>query len=313
MFEITPSGGFYDILPGYFIFFLDGMLEILFIFTSLLFLHTMKLQLSIVTGLIGCVLIGFNNIFMLLIKQSNPQLPNNNFQLSIFYPVGLVSWIIICIIIVKILISKLKENKLNNVNIKKQILELGSQYSRLELRELSEKIGEDNESLKRIVISMIRNNEIFAQYFNNTKTLVLNQQANLEQLEQLISKINTIEKKKRKKIKLFTDKVKNIKFHPILIFKILFILNILCFLVFNFYYFNLFINLPPYFFMIFGGWEGILFFLFLLRYLRLLDPKNSIRYGALGCVALGLNFPYMFYISSIYFWAFDVPLYIRTY
>ena len=97
------------------------------------------------------------------------------------------------------LISRLTESREKRESVKRKILDLGTQFTRLEIKEISEKCDEDYELIIRIIKSMISNREIYAEYFNSTKTIAINQQANIEHLDDSLSKINPFEKKDSKK------------------------------------------------------------------------------------------------------------------
>ena len=72
--------------------------------------------------------------------------------------------------------------------IKHTILDLGTKFTRLEIKEILEKIGDFDEKLvANVIISMINNQEIHAEFFSSTNAVVFNQQANIDQIEKLIS------------------------------------------------------------------------------------------------------------------------------
>ncbi len=96
------------------------------------------------------------------------------------------------------IILDLREHQIRN--IKKIILDLGTKYTRLQVGEISEKCGFNEEQLIIItVLNMIDNKEIYAEYFESTKSVAFNQQANIEYLEQLDNQFEEWENKEKSK------------------------------------------------------------------------------------------------------------------
>jgi hypothetical protein len=82
----------------------------------------------------------------------------------------------------------------NNLNvsklskIKQTILDLGVRFSRLELREISERTGIFDEDLIRdIILKMMENKEIYGEYFSTTKSVVFEQQTNIDEIDNLMA------------------------------------------------------------------------------------------------------------------------------
>ena len=81
--------------------------------------------------------------------------------------------------------------------IKKTILELGIKFARLQIAEISEVCGSDDVQLiVDIVKDMIENKEIYAQYFSSTKSVAFDQQANIDEIDKLMSTYKDWEDKK---------------------------------------------------------------------------------------------------------------------
>jgi hypothetical protein len=82
-----------------------------------------------------------------------------------------------------------KNLKLCNAHIiKKAVLELGIKFARLQIAEISEVCGVDDVQLiVDIVEGMIENKEIYAQYFSSTKSVAFDQQANIDEIDKLMS------------------------------------------------------------------------------------------------------------------------------
>jgi hypothetical protein len=75
-----------------------------------------------------------------------------------------------------------KKNK-----IKKAILELGTKFPRLLLSEIVEKTEEDEELILKTIQEMIESGEIYAEYFESSQLVAFNQQANIEEIDELMS------------------------------------------------------------------------------------------------------------------------------
>jgi len=81
--------------------------------------------------------------------------------------------------------------------IKKTIIDLGTKFTRLEIVEIVEKTGIDDDSLIiKTVSDMIENKEIYAEYFSSSKVVAFNQQAIINDIDKLM---NTYKEGKGKK------------------------------------------------------------------------------------------------------------------
>ena len=113
--------------------------------------------------------------------------PDLTFEIIPYYLVT-ICWILFFPVIILMVVPKLKESKEEINPIRKKILDLGTQFTRLEIKEISVKLGVDTELIKRVILSMVSNQDIYGDYFNSTKTVVFNQQANIDQIDILMSK-----------------------------------------------------------------------------------------------------------------------------
>ena len=88
------------------------------------------------------------------------------------------------------LCTKLNEEKIRmeKMNIiKKTILDLGTKFGRLQIMEIAEVCSIKEEQLIIDTIKeMINNKEIYAQYFSSTKSIAFDQQANIEEIDNLM-------------------------------------------------------------------------------------------------------------------------------
>lgn len=97
----------------------------------------------------------------------------------------------------KMLAGESMESRLNNITkIKKLILELGIKFTRLEIREIGEKSNIDDENMIiDVVKDMIKNKEIYAEYFKSSKAIAFNQQANIDEIDKLMATYKEWEEK----------------------------------------------------------------------------------------------------------------------
>jgi len=81
--------------------------------------------------------------------------------------------------------------------IKKTILDLGTKFARIQIVEISE-VSEivDEKLIISTVKDMIKNKEIYAKYFESSKSIAFDQQANIEEIDKLISIYKDWEEKK---------------------------------------------------------------------------------------------------------------------
>ena len=151
------------------------------ILISIFYLMLYDLKASSILGLIGAglmtlafiiiviVLLSFNQSTILVVIES--------------VPIILIYSIIGIIYLFMYYSPSVKEKAL----VKKIILEMGTKFSRTEIKEISEKSKVDITSIIQIVKEMIVNQEIHAIYFNSTKTLAFNQQTNIKEIDNLMA------------------------------------------------------------------------------------------------------------------------------
>ena len=70
--------------------------------------------------------------------------------------------------------------------IKQKIVDMGSKYQRLEIREIAEVMNiSDHNLIVQVLTKMIQSKEIYAQYFKSSNSIAFDQKANLQELEHL--------------------------------------------------------------------------------------------------------------------------------
>lgn len=88
------------------------------------------------------------------------------------------------------LIKRQVNKKLKSIQkrmIKKTILELGTKFGRLQIIEITEKTGEKEEIIIDTVKEMIKNEEIYGEFFESSQSVAFNQQANINEIDDLLS------------------------------------------------------------------------------------------------------------------------------
>ena len=92
--------------------------------------------------------------------------------------------------------SKIAENHLIS-EIKSTIIELGVKHARVEIKDIVEKSNIKNEDLIIITIhKMIKNKEIYAEYFSNSRALLFDKFEDIEEIDELLDTYSSWENKK---------------------------------------------------------------------------------------------------------------------
>lgn len=87
-------------------------------------------------------------------------------------------------IIIRIFLLKSEEADL--ISIRKMILDLSTKFTRLRVKEIAEKCKVDDLSIINVIKKMIKNNEIYADYFKSSQTVAFDQQRNIKEIDQLM-------------------------------------------------------------------------------------------------------------------------------
>ena len=84
--------------------------------------------------------------------------------------------------------------------VKETVLNLGTKFTRIQITEISEKCGiTDEQIIIETVKEMIKNKEIFAEYFSSSKSVAFDQQTNIDEIDKLMDAYKELEGKKFKK------------------------------------------------------------------------------------------------------------------
>ncbi|TFF95894.1 MAG: hypothetical protein EU547_07015 [Promethearchaeota archaeon] len=170
------TGGQIHIYGGWFSF---GALML-----SLIAIQLLKLPIGIILGYISVILLGFN-LFYIIFLCLNPT-AEKLYMLHYGFYVDLMIFILIIIIYSFLLILILRKAEKEISNVKKTIIELGTKFTRLDIKDISEKCKENKYTIIRTIKEMIKNKEIYAKYFDTTKTVAFNQQANINEIDDLM-------------------------------------------------------------------------------------------------------------------------------
>ena len=91
-------------------------------------------------------------------------------------------------------------NEVKVAIIKSTILDMGTKFGRLEVGEVAEECGEDEELIVKTVKEMIEGNEIYAKYFDSSRAVAFNLQANIDEIDNLMDKYKQWEKEDKDKV-----------------------------------------------------------------------------------------------------------------
>jgi hypothetical protein len=108
--------------------------------------------------------------------------------------------ILLIILNVFILFLNLRTVPKEEATVKKKIIEFGGKIPRLKVKDISEKSNVDTSTVFKTLKKMINNQEIYADYFESTKTIAFNQIANVENLDSLMKLYEDWEQQQLKKV-----------------------------------------------------------------------------------------------------------------
>ena len=84
--------------------------------------------------------------------------------------------------------------------IKKAVLDLGTKFTRLEIKEIKEKCNvESTDLIVDVIKKMIKDKMIYAEYFSSSSAIAFDQQANIEEIDNLLKKYEQWEKEEKEK------------------------------------------------------------------------------------------------------------------
>jgi len=156
---------------------LEGIICFLYILKLLQYQNIKK---SIKYGALGCVLLGLNLLLLLF--------SNLNGRLSIVFYLDLGLLMIFCCFfsILGVLYLNRRDIEIEEVTIKKTILDLGTNYTRLKITEIAEKSKALHVTIIAVVKKMIQNKEIYAEYFESSQSVAFDLQKNIDEIDKLM-------------------------------------------------------------------------------------------------------------------------------
>jgi len=140
------------------------------------------------------------NLFFFIIPDRYQGDLISDYKFQWGYYIAILEWFGFCIITLILIKSKFGKANESVKLIKKAVLELGTQYANLEIREISEACSINRIMVIDIVKTMIANREIYAEYFISSQSVAFNKQTNIEEIDQLMAKFRDWEGELEKKI-----------------------------------------------------------------------------------------------------------------
>jgi len=133
---------------------------------------------ALICGLISTVLmiIDLNAFLKRLELPVNSEITNYTIMISL----------LITTINIYLLFSIYYHNEKDKLIIKKVLLDLGMQYSRLEIVDIAEKSSMNREKVERVVIEMLNKKEFYGEYLAKKKIIEFNVELNNEEIDNLL-------------------------------------------------------------------------------------------------------------------------------
>ncbi|NHJ24698.1 MAG: hypothetical protein EAX89_08990 [Candidatus Lokiarchaeota archaeon] len=149
------------------------------IFVSVIFFYKFRFRLASIFGFFSCYLmiIDLNNIL-----RTYGLIPTIFIAYYYFIMGAIIAISIYLMYLVYI------PNKKASSLIKKLLLNFGTKFARLEVRDISEKSAINRRKVEHIIFQMVANKEIYAEYSKKKKFVEFNKEANIEQIDRLMEK-----------------------------------------------------------------------------------------------------------------------------
>lgn len=157
------------------------------------FILKLNFRFSLIIHLIGMISI----VVILTIFSTDSQFATDIQPLAVFLNyisiiAVLIAFFTVDFILILFLILK---NPKETAEIKKKILDLSTKITRVEVKEISERVKIDKDTVKKVMKEMVQRKEVFGKYFSTSRALVFNQKANIDEIEQLMEIYGEWEKK----------------------------------------------------------------------------------------------------------------------
>ena len=165
---------------------------------SLIYYYYLDIRKIIILGSIGNTIIFIITIINNHVIYEYPEFP----EVVPFFFSGLLTLVSSLVIYSILLISLIRLKQSEFLLVKKTILDLGTHFAQLEIREIAEECKIDKNTIIKIVMDMIDKKEIFADYFNSTKTVIFDKRANIDNIDGILSSYEVLGEKKTDKLKI---------------------------------------------------------------------------------------------------------------
>lgn len=156
---------------------LEGIVCFLYVLKLLQYQNIKK---SIKYGALGCVLLGLN-LLLLLFSSLNGRL-----SIVFYLDWGLLMIFCCFFSILGVFYLNRRDIEIEEVTIKKTILDLGTNYTRLKITEIAEKSKALHVNIIVVVKKMIQNKEIYAEYFESSQSVAFDLQKNIDEIDKLM-------------------------------------------------------------------------------------------------------------------------------
>ena len=166
-----------------------GIIEMTLFMTSIILFHHLKIRLALICGFIGVLILGIDIMYMQFLISIAEHFVG--FQETRF--IIPICWVILLGVNIILLIGKLCDKGIDFNKVKKEILDLGVKFTRLEIKAIAEKLNQDPAIIVEIIQDMVEKQEIHGFYFDSTKTITFNQQANIDEIDKLMSQFQELE------------------------------------------------------------------------------------------------------------------------
>lgn len=199
----TQGGGFGGFNLGVNFFFLQGIPYLLLITLSIVLIFLLRISSAILFGVASCVMIGLNLFIFIITDTYRDEFISGRILSYTFlwgYYSAIFIWLGLCLINLTLVKIKFVKADGSAKLIKKTVLELGTQFANLEVGEISEACNIDQIAVIDTVKIMIENREIYAEYFNSSKSVAFNKRANIEEIDLLMTKYRDWEGELEKKL-----------------------------------------------------------------------------------------------------------------
>lgn len=181
---LAPNANLIFLLGSYF-----------FILLSIRLVFLLEIKVAVIIGIITCVASGIT--YILLPEWLFSVGMNRDSWLILNSPILIFMMFVLNLLM---LFLNLRTTAKEEAIVKRKIIEFGGNIARLKVKDISEKSNVDTSTVFRILFEMIRNQEIYAEYFKSSKTVAFNQIANLENFDTLMKLYDNWEHQKLKKI-----------------------------------------------------------------------------------------------------------------